>query len=215
MNLLCSGMYHSICRRVEVVSNTPGTPQNSGDQPLTHTLDYTHHWEKPPPAFDALNYDDFVSNLGLAAGCGDFCRNIEGKLLFAFSHKLEPCSSLEAETWAIYHGLCLARNRGYRKVVVLSDSLQALDLLRGDSCSPLPLNRLVQSTQQLSEQPFTVPWKHISREGTTLLMFWPRIVSPLLIHLYFMIMSPTCCTKLFVLMAVGVITLWVSLLGSF
>jgi len=48
--------------------------------------------------------------------------------LCAFAARLHPCAVLEAELWGIYNGLKIAWSRGFRKVHVFSDALNAITL---------------------------------------------------------------------------------------
>ncbi|KAL6585549.1 hypothetical protein OROMI_002193 [Orobanche minor] len=48
---------------------------------------------------------------------------------YAFAIKLDMCSSLEAEMWAVYHGLSLAVGRGYHELIVESDAAMVISLL--------------------------------------------------------------------------------------
>lgn len=50
-------------------------------------------------------------------------------MIVAYTHKLDPSSSLETELWSIYHGLYLAWGRRVRKLVVESNNEEAIKLL--------------------------------------------------------------------------------------
>lgn len=53
----------------------------------------------------------------------------DNDFIFAFSHRLEPCSVLDAELWVIYHGLCISMGKGFTQIIVASDSLHAIQML--------------------------------------------------------------------------------------
>lgn len=57
-------------------------------------------------------------------------------MVFAFSHRLDACTSLEAELWGLYHGLSLAWGKGYKKMIIETDSMEAIELFdKRGSCS--------------------------------------------------------------------------------
>lgn len=58
---------------------------------------------------------------------------------------------LEAEMLGIYHGICIAWNRGITKIVVESDSSEAIDLLSGGRSRTHPLLHLVDSILDVGE----------------------------------------------------------------
>lgn len=100
-------------------------------------------WKCRPTGFLTLNCDGVVSGASSLAGCGGILINDSGEFLFAFSHKLEPCSVLEAELWAIYHGMSIAWGRGFRNLIVESESANAIKLLSNFSVDLHPLANLV------------------------------------------------------------------------
>lgn len=122
-------------------------------------------WSPPPQGFHKLNCDGAVSGAGAMAGCRGILRDASGKFIFAFSHKLEPCSVLEAELWAIYHGLSLAWGRGFRNIIIDSDSINAVKLL-SEGCDQLhPCLHLVRGMKSMIVQPADIRWSHIWREA--------------------------------------------------
>ncbi|MCI34447.1 ribonuclease H protein, partial [Trifolium medium] len=75
------------------------------------------------------------------AGCGGVFRNESGAWLGGFARKLGSCSTLMAELWGILSALQLATEKGYRKVILESDSTVAVDLI----VKGCPDNRLCAS----------------------------------------------------------------------
>lgn len=76
------------------------------------------NWEPPIPGLYKLNCDALVFDNGRSAGCGGLLRDSNAFFRFGFAHRLDSCSVLEAELWGVYHGLCIPKNKGYRKLVV-------------------------------------------------------------------------------------------------
>ncbi|RZB64207.1 hypothetical protein D0Y65_040669 [Glycine soja] len=65
------------------------------------------------------------------AACADLRGDHFGSFVFAITYNLGFCSVLEAELWAIYHGLKIIRDKA---IVVESDSSLAVQMLN-DGCS--------------------------------------------------------------------------------
>lgn len=95
------------------------------------TTDLSDVWNPPDSGSWKLNCDGSVNISGRSAGCGGVLRDSNGAFVFAFSQHLEDCNILEAELKGILHGIRIARNRGFFRLVVESDSSDAFDLLTG------------------------------------------------------------------------------------
>lgn len=102
------------------------------------------------------------------AGCGGILRNEQGEFLFAFAYKLDHCSVLEAELWAIYHGLSIVWGRGFRNLVVESDSANAIRLLSEVRVDLDPLSHLVRGIKNMISQEAEIRWDHVLREANQL-----------------------------------------------
>nr|KYP52893.1 Putative ribonuclease H protein At1g65750 family [Cajanus cajan] len=72
---------------------------------------HTISWSCPPHGFLKLNSDGVVAESRIAA-CGGVIRDENGVFVFGYSGKIEICSVLQAELWAIYHGLRLIKEKG-------------------------------------------------------------------------------------------------------
>lgn len=80
---------------------------------------------------------------GQVAVCGGILRD-SGRVV-AYACNLGACTVLGAELWAILHGLKLVWQHGYRRIVISSDSKQAVDLiLKGCERSQYPCFNLVK-----------------------------------------------------------------------
>lgn len=98
------------------------SPYEAVEQPSENLYSQEDRWLLPPSGFVMLNCDRAFSMAGLLAGCGGLLREGSGNVLFSYSHKHDPCNTLEAELWTIYHGISIVWWRGYRKIVVESNS---------------------------------------------------------------------------------------------
>lgn len=77
------------------------------------------------------NYcDASITNAGRLAGYGGVIRNVNGDWILTFSHKSDPCLSLEADLWALKHVLSIVWGKGYMIVVMEFDSTLAISLIK-------------------------------------------------------------------------------------
>lgn len=96
-------------------------------------------WKKPSSGWTKLNCDAAVSHLGTNAAIGGVLRGADGHFIFAFSSYLGSCNTSEAELNSILLGASMIVARGLRRVVIESDSLLAIRLIRV-GCSTLHPN---------------------------------------------------------------------------
>lgn len=87
-------------------------------------------WTPPPASFVALNVDGNVCCQPLRAGFGGCRRRPDGAWLLGFIGYGGDSNILHMELLGIWHGLCLAWNIGFRKVVCYSDSTSVVDILQ-------------------------------------------------------------------------------------
>ncbi|KAF7838057.1 putative ribonuclease H protein [Senna tora] len=97
--------------------------------------------------------------------CGGVARDYLGNFLASFTKYLGDCSVLQAELYAIANGLEVAWSLGFRKVVIESDSLTAVNLLKTPVRSTHPCAAILFRIQTLSAQDWLVSCVHVLREG--------------------------------------------------
>lgn len=89
------------------------------------------YWRPLIPGFvKIINCDGAASNSTGDAACGGVIRDHHGTVIVSFSRHLVDCSSLQAELWAIFYGVQLARDRGFERLCVESDSMIAVIFLK-------------------------------------------------------------------------------------
>lgn len=122
-------------------------------------------WRHPDPGWHKINCDGAVVELGSRAGCGGVIHNDEGGFFAGFATPLGPCSVTEAKLWGILRGLQLARARGLDKIMVETDSMAAVRLIRMD-CSPIHPNiSLIKEIQDLMNPKKFCRIDHVMREA--------------------------------------------------
>lgn len=84
-------------------------------------------WNPPDEGWVKVNTDASVSGNGGLASCGGLIRDEDGRWIVGFAKKVGRCDVLKAEFWGIYEGLKLAWSLNLRRVIVESDSLNAVN----------------------------------------------------------------------------------------
>nr|KYP50870.1 Putative ribonuclease H protein At1g65750 family [Cajanus cajan] len=91
-------------------------------------------WIRPPNNTLKLNCDGAVDGNAHAA-CGGVLRDCLGKFIFGFAGKIGTCSVLQAELWAIFHGLRIIKEMNLKgNFLIESDSEIAVKFLN-EGCS--------------------------------------------------------------------------------
>lgn len=96
---------------------------------------------------------------------GGLARDHKGLWQFGFVRKLGWGSILKAEIWAIFMGLQCAWDRGYRSVIIESDSLLAVTKIPGEVHRQDPFYTLITKCQQLLRLNWNCNLTHIFREA--------------------------------------------------
>ncbi|ESR53983.1 hypothetical protein CICLE_v10021474mg [Citrus x clementina] len=86
-------------------------------------------WMPPPTNWVKLNIEGSSSRAQGSAGAGGIVRDESGKWILGYSKNLGTSNSLASELWALYHGLNLVWERGFRKVLVECNSHEAVKCL--------------------------------------------------------------------------------------
>ncbi|KAL8143934.1 hypothetical protein V2J09_016966 [Rumex salicifolius] len=104
-------------------------------------------WAKPEEGWYKVNTDGAKeSSMGVATA-GGVIRDDSGVWLDGFVKNIGVCSVVAAELWGLYHGLELAWDLGYRKLVLESDSAVAIGMLTRQISDHHPLASLARSCQ--------------------------------------------------------------------
>ncbi|RZB92294.1 TMV resistance protein N [Glycine soja] len=98
--------------------------------------DHLFKWRPPVDPWLKLNMDGAIDPCSKTAACGGIFRDYSGRFVLGFSVKLDMehyCSIDEAEIWGVYHGIKIARQYDFGKIVVESDSPKAISFVQ-DGC---------------------------------------------------------------------------------
>ncbi|KAI4313588.1 hypothetical protein L6164_026553 [Bauhinia variegata] len=127
--------FADLCTKLS--SSSSGTFPNSNSQFLglpsssssasAPVSDSTAGWRFPGKGWIKCNIDGSFLPIKGSAGCGGVYRDAQGNWLYGFSKKLVCRDLTTAEIEAIYTGLKVAWERGYKKIIIESDSTAAVD----------------------------------------------------------------------------------------
>lgn len=145
-------MYHNF---LELLCQSPLKPPN--------TLNY-FSWKRPLDTFIKLNTDRSVYQEGRSAPAGGVLRNSNGAWLLGFMANLGWCDIISAEFWAIYQGLILSWNNGWKYIMVESDSSLAINMLKQNSTNPSRHLPLIVAIKDLCARSWQVRFEHTYQE---------------------------------------------------
>lgn len=110
------------------------------------------------------NMDGSTQDGGSSAGCGGIIRDASGIWKVGFRAKLDNMDILSAEIWGILKGLELAWEKGFRRVIMESDSNEAVGLVCNVCPTIHPLAPLIQRTKEMMGKNWEVRMRHCFRE---------------------------------------------------
>ncbi|CAN1743216.1 Putative ribonuclease H protein At1g65750 [Linum perenne] len=122
-------------------------------------------WEPGRQGWVVLNSDGSVLHPSSKAAAGGLIRDELGRCLMAFSYNLGRCSITRAELRGAVHGLSIAWNLGYRRVLVQMDSAAAIAILEAKGEIDHQHAMEVIQYRELLTRDWTVKIKHIYREA--------------------------------------------------
>lgn len=86
-------------------------------------------WACPPSGWVKLNTDGSSKGNPGDGGCGGLIRDEAGQWVASFCCHIGICSAFTAELWGILRGLCLAWAKGFRRVLIESNSNTIVHIL--------------------------------------------------------------------------------------
>jgi len=133
-NLMCLGgetwsLHHLTCNiknSIEVIKASFSSTS------FVVTVDRYIKWNDNNASCVILNVDGSCHGIPVRTSFGGILRNYAGLFLSGFSGYIQDSDDIMlAELSAIYHGLIMAKNLGYAKLVCYSDSLVCINLING------------------------------------------------------------------------------------
>ncbi|GLT78653.1 hypothetical protein SLA2020_501810 [Shorea laevis] len=137
--------------------------------PPTGTLRYEQlvGWEKPPPGYVKINVDGSARGTPGASAAGGVCRDSNGDWCFGFTQQLGMGIAIRAELYALWKGLQLAWEKGYKKVIIETDSLLAKQKLEQHGGVANSLSMLCRGCTELLNRNWDCKLRHVFREANS------------------------------------------------
>ncbi|KAL4362376.1 hypothetical protein GQ457_04G024310 [Hibiscus cannabinus] len=155
----CYGDVISFCQRFRDEVVAASTRHASNVQPRTGMC-----WLPPPRGWVKVNADGAVGDSPVMEASGGVICDEASEWLLGFAHNIRSCSILCSKLWAAFDSLSLAWRRGFRKVILELDNMQAVLILNGESSAPGD-NLLVVRIKELLVKQWDVRVRHIVREA--------------------------------------------------
>ncbi|MBA0813112.1 hypothetical protein Gohar_026992, partial [Gossypium harknessii] len=76
-----------------------------------------------------LSTDGAVAKDSDYATTGGVARDRDGNWIVGFNRFLGVCSPFEAEVWGILDGILILFNKGYRRIIIMTDNLEVAQIL--------------------------------------------------------------------------------------
>lgn len=111
-----------------------------------------------------VSCDGAVSFPTQRAACGGCILDHKGGFVAGFSKSLDEMSIIQAECWTIFHGLRLALAKNVTKLVIKTDSQQAIELITQGCPLHHECIQTIMAINSLIYQANHVSWGHIWRE---------------------------------------------------
>ncbi|KAH9312988.1 hypothetical protein KI387_028023, partial [Taxus chinensis] len=125
-------------------------------------------WTPPRGGFLKLNFDGAAKgNPGKAGGGGVF-RDDEGKFLLAYFFNLGIQSNNVAEVVALFWGVKLVEEKGFKHLVVEGDSLYIISCVKGVSQASISIVDFINKSKGKLSSFETISFQHVFREGNKL-----------------------------------------------
>ncbi|GLT51765.1 hypothetical protein SLA2020_251510 [Shorea laevis] len=122
-------------------------------------------WKPPPIGTFKINVDGSAQNSHGVSVAGGLCRDSQGNWQFGFHVQLGVGHAIRAEIYAILKALELAWQKGYRNIIIESDSLLAIHKINFGATHRDPYGNLVSRCRALLHRDWNCELQHIFREA--------------------------------------------------
>ncbi|XVF33779.1 hypothetical protein REPUB_Repub18cG0000300 [Reevesia pubescens] len=122
-------------------------------------------WVRPGHGYVKINVDGSARGKPGLVVAGGVLRDENGVWSLGFTNRLGIANILTAELWAIYQGLSLSWDKGYRKVELETDSMVAVQKIKANGNNGDPNVNLIHSIKYLLQRDWLCSIKHTHREA--------------------------------------------------
>ncbi|XP_061355349.1 uncharacterized protein LOC133299869 [Gastrolobium bilobum] len=121
-------------------------------------------WQPPDYRWIKLNTDGAAKGSPGVAACGGLCRGSDGQWLGGFAYHVGIVSAFTAELWGILKGLEFTWNKGFRKIIIESDSTSVITLFTSKG-NDVRESHIVTRIRIWMNKDWDLKAQHIHREG--------------------------------------------------
>ena len=125
-------------------------------------------WQRPGSGWYKLNTDGAARGYPGLATAGGVVRGEYGMWEGGFAINIGICSASLAELWGVYYGLCIAWDRGIRRLEVEVDSESVVGFLQTGIHDVHPFSFLVRLCYGFISRDWLVKFSHVYREANRL-----------------------------------------------
>ncbi|CAL0299240.1 unnamed protein product [Lupinus luteus] len=172
---------HSICFQALRLKNDLdlGFPSPPNATPIPRMV----HWSRPNFPYLALNVDG--SSLGNPgpSSFGGILRDHTGRFIFSYSGSIGISNNLKVELSTVHQGLKLCWNRGIKKLICWSDSLDIVSLINNTATTTHIYSSLILVIRDLITLDWDIKLLHTLREGNACADFLAKLGVANTIHL--------------------------------
>ena len=118
------------------------------------------------------------------AACKGVLRNTQEEWLIGFYKPLGLLSVIEAKIYAIMIGLQIGLHMGLQRIVIYSDSLDAVNILMKDCPTDHPLRDIIGETRDLLFRDWHVELHHTTRENISCADYMAKAIVLLLVPMW-------------------------------
>ncbi|KAG7594142.1 Reverse transcriptase zinc-binding domain [Arabidopsis thaliana x Arabidopsis arenosa] len=141
--------------------------ERGSDQSISRGVEQIS-WHKPALGWVKVNTDGASHGNPGQATAGGVVRDTERGWLSGFVLNIGVCSAMLAELWGVYYGLYVAWEKGYRRVVLESDSALVVGYLQSGIEETHPLAFLVRMCHGFISRDWIVRVTFVYREANRL-----------------------------------------------
>jgi ribonuclease HI len=131
-------------------------------------------WSCPDEGWVKFNVDGSPRGNPGEAGARGILRNDTGGWCMGFSCYLGPQSNMFAELWAIRQGLLIAWDKGFRSLIVETDSLEAIHNIQSKPPHS-PFLALLSDIKELMQREWRCKLGHVLREANACADFLAKL----------------------------------------
>lgn len=129
-------------------------------------------WQVPELGWIKINTDGVIAKDEVWSAAGNLLRDLHGRWIVGYERYVSG-STLNSKLLAILHGLEITRQCNYEKVIVESDCLVALDIVK-DNSDRSSSNTIIQIIKQLAIHFSKVEFKFVRRNGNSVADYHAR-----------------------------------------